>query len=893
MGDQPISYAWQWRRCDSNGADCQDLTGATSTSYTLTHDDVGSTVAVTVTATNPAGSTPSSTAPTDQILPSGLANTAQPTVATQPTPDGEDLVADPGSWSRASGTSYKYQWQHCDPNGQNCANITDASDSTYVPGEDDIGATIRVLVTASNSGDVGTASSQATPLIDAAAPGAGDAPVVTGVISSGSVLSASSGTWTGVGPLSIGYQWQRCDGSGQACTDISGATDSYYLLGRADLGNTVRVSVTATNASGSSTSVSSATSTVGTGSGDLSITAPPSITGVPAVGQTLSADPGTWSGNGTITYSYKWQTCDAAGQTCIDLLGATGQTYSPDHSDVGAFMRVIVTATDDTGVAYAAAIVSQSVADAQGPTNINLPTLSGSAQQGQQLSVSTGTWSGTAPTSYAYQWQRCDTEGTSCVSIEGATAASYTATRSDIGSTVRAIVTAATTQAWTFAQSAPSSVVVAATLENTVPPSISREALDGSTLTADAGVWNSSGEVSYAYQWQSCDPSGTQCADITGATDTTYALGDGDLGTALRVVVSATSDWGTRRMTSDPTAEVSIPQTPPVNTSPATVSGPPVDGQTLSADQGTWTGATPLSYDYQWQQCDQSGNACTDIDGATDSAYSLGDDDVGTTTRRRHGNQQPQLGHEHLRSDGDDRRFASQISPAIDGDSMQGYDLTADPGQTDGTAPTTYTYQWQRCDSTGQGCVDIPDATNDTYTPGASDVGYTIAIVITASNQAGSTTDTAPPTDVIAAAQPPANDVAPYIYGTTERGNVLSVGWTGAWTPDPTSYSYQWQRCDDAADQCQDIDGATDSSYTLGSSDVGWSIRAAVTATNPGGSTTAYSLPSASIASDPPPINRPRGSADSTKPEESVGPHQDPGSGARRCPTAISGRAAI
>ena len=86
-------------------------------------------------------------------------------------------------------------------------------------------------------------------------------PTVTGSAVQGQTLTAQPGSWSNV-PTSYGYQWRRCDGSGNSCTDITGATSAGYLLVAADVGSTVRVAVTAANGGGSSTAVSAPTAVV-------------------------------------------------------------------------------------------------------------------------------------------------------------------------------------------------------------------------------------------------------------------------------------------------------------------------------------------------------------------------------------------------------------------------------------------------------------------------------------------------------------------------------------------------------------------------------------------------------------------------------------------------------
>jgi hypothetical protein len=75
------------------------------------------------------------------------------------------------------------------------------------------------------------------------------------------------------------------------------------------------------------------------------------------------------------------------------------------------------------------------------PINTALPSIAGAALTGETLKVSNGTWTG-SPSSFAYQWQDCNSAGAACANIAGASASSYKLKGSDVGHTVRAIVTA-------------------------------------------------------------------------------------------------------------------------------------------------------------------------------------------------------------------------------------------------------------------------------------------------------------------------------------------------------------------------------------------------------------------------------------------------------------------
>jgi hypothetical protein len=298
-------------------------------------------------------------------------------------------------------------------------------------------------------------------------PGAG--PSVGGTAADGTTLTANPGTWNGTGPLTYTYQWERCDAAGSNCQDISGATQSSYTPSGNDVGSTIRVVVTATNDAGSSTPVTSAATAVTVPSAPSS-TSPPTIPGGGATrGQTLTADPGAWAGTGTITNTYQWQRCDANGANCHDIQGATHRTYTPTADDVGGTVRVVVGATNAVGAGAPVTSAAIPVAAAPAPTNTSAPAVGGSGAQGQPLTADPGTWSGTGPVTYTYQWQRCDASGANCEDIAGATDATYVPTGDDVGHTIRAEITATDDSGKpTTVTTTPTAPVVAASDPNDV-----------------------------------------------------------------------------------------------------------------------------------------------------------------------------------------------------------------------------------------------------------------------------------------------------------------------------------------------------------------------------------------------------------------------------------------
>ena len=114
------------------------------------------------------------------------------------------------------------------------------------------------------------------------------------------------------------------------------------------------------------------------------------------------------------------------------------------------------------GIVTALAVAGFSTAaSASAPTNQTPPAISGTAQEGTTLTASSGSWNGTTPIKYAYQWRRCDTSGAGCANIGGADSSTYLVRKGDIGKTVRVRVTAKNSDGTAQATSDPTDVVKA------------------------------------------------------------------------------------------------------------------------------------------------------------------------------------------------------------------------------------------------------------------------------------------------------------------------------------------------------------------------------------------------------------------------------------------------
>jgi len=200
-------------------------------------------------------------------------------------------------------------------------------------------------------------------------------PTVTGRAHQGDTLTASNGTWSN-NPTSFAYQWQRCAGDGSGCADIAGASAKAYTPVAADVDHALRVVVTASNADGQTTASSRPTQAVASSGAPVN-TAPPTVSGTAKIGESLTADPGTWTG-GPRRFTYQWQRCSSAGSGCFDIGGATGSIYGVGDADSGHTLRVEVTAHNGSGSSSTAASgTTDVVASPPPPPAVNhAPTLS-------------------------------------------------------------------------------------------------------------------------------------------------------------------------------------------------------------------------------------------------------------------------------------------------------------------------------------------------------------------------------------------------------------------------------------------------------------------------------------------------------------------------------------
>jgi Ig domain of plant-specific actin-binding protein len=154
----PASFSYRWLRCDTSGANCAAITGATASSYTPVTADVGSTLRGEVT---PAGGTATRSEPTQVVraLAAGPVvagtNATQvaanmPAITTAAPQVGSAATSSAGTWNIT--VTLARQWLRCDATGASCVAISGATAATYTPTAADRGSRLRVRVTASATG---------------------------------------------------------------------------------------------------------------------------------------------------------------------------------------------------------------------------------------------------------------------------------------------------------------------------------------------------------------------------------------------------------------------------------------------------------------------------------------------------------------------------------------------------------------------------------------------------------------------------------------------------------------------------------------------------------------------------------------------------------------------
>ena len=685
----------------------------------------------------------STTVPTiGRLALGGPVNTGLPTVSGSAV-QGQALSVTAGGWSGTPVPAVGYQWQDCDQSGNNCANVAGATSSSYVLGAGDLGDTVRVIVTATNSlGYAPVALAQSA--VVTGGPVNAALPVVSGAVQQGQAVSVSNGTWTGYPTPAYTYQWQDCNATGTGCSNITGATASSYTPAATDVAHTLIAIVTATNASGTVSTASAATGLVVGLISEFS-------SGLNAGGVPYAVTPGA---DGNV-----WFTDDSSATPAIGRITPTGviTEYSTGLNAGSKPLQGIVIGPDgnvwftDNGTTPAIGKLNPSTGAI---TEYSSGLISGSSPRFITVGADGNLWFG----DYGGAIGRITTAG---VITE------YTAGL-NTGSHPQGITAGPDGNLW-FTDNLAGAIGKITTAGVITEYSVTA-GLRGITSGPDGNLWftDSTGAIGrittagVVTKFSTGLNSGARPFYITPGADGNLwfqdsnpaGIGFGRI-TTTGVITEYTSGlpaglnpyeitagpdgniWFADEGTTKAIGRIAIGG--PVNTAQPTVSGTTQQGQTLTATTGTWTGYPAPTLTYQWQDCNTSGQNCTNITGATTNTYTLASGDVGNTVRvlasatNTFGAAAAPSAVTATVAD----PSAITVAPAISGVTQQGQALSATHG-TWSNSPTGYTYQWQDCNSLGGSCVNVAGATGSGYNLGVTDVAQTVRVVVTASTSGGS-----------------------------------------------------------------------------------------------------------------------------------------------------------
>ena len=865
-----VSYSYQWVAND--GTSDTDIAGATDSTYILVASDEGKAIKVRVSFTDDAGYAETLTsAPTAAVeaRPNSPA-IGSPTIGGTAQLD-ETLTADTSGISDADGltnATFSYQWVAND--GTTDTDITGATASTYILVASEEGKTVKVRVSFTDDAGHGeTLTSVATVAVAAAEPQEPPAlpQGLTGTVDHDAVTL----TWDDPDDGSItGYQILRRDraihaaGDFQVHVEDTGSAAASYVDQEVSPESSYVYRIKARNGTGLSGSSSyfRADTPVAPNS---PATGAPTIGGTAQVGGTLTADTsGIADADGLVNVSYSYQWVSNDGTLDTDIAGATDSTYILVASDEGKAIKVRVSFTDDA--ASEESLTSDATAAVEDTLTAEFHRVPNSHNGTDDFTFRILFSEPIAMSYRTFRDHSLEVAGGSVTQahrVNGRADLWVVKVVPDSDSDVILVLPAGRTCDMQGAVCTGDGKILSNQPEATVPgpspanssatgvPTISGAAQVGETLAADAtGIADADGltNVTFSYQWIASD--GTTDTDIPGATDSTYTLTANDEGKTIKVRVTFTDDAANNEtLTSGATAAVAARPNRPATGAPA-ISGTAQVGETMTAETSGIAdddGLANETFSYQWL----AGGLY--IQGATGSTYILVADDEGRTITVRVSFTDDAGNEETLTSTATAAVAAAEQEPQEPPALPQGLTGTVahdavsltwdDPGDASITG-----YQILRRDkalhAVGQFMVHVEDTGSAATSYVDRDVEPETRYVyrIKAINGAGLSERS----DYFGANTPPEpepepepNNPAtgePAISGTARVGETLTADTSGIADADGLSgatFSYQWVAADGTADT--DIPNATVSTYTLGTSDDGKTIKVRVTFTDDGG----------------------------------------------------------
>ncbi|MBT9470514.1 MAG: DUF4347 domain-containing protein [Pseudomonadota bacterium] len=482
-----------------------------------------------------------------------------------------------------------YQWK------ANGVDIGGATDSTFTPGQAQVGKTITV--TANYTDTLGTAESASSAATGAVAD-VNDDPTgsvtISGAATQGQTLTVANTLADPDGMGTVHYQW-KADGA-----DIGGATGSTFTLGQAQVGKAITVAASYTDVGGTAETMTSA-ATASVANINDAPTGAVTISGTATQGQVLTAGDTLADADGLGAVTYQWK---AGG---VDIGGATGSTFTLGQAQVGKAITVVASYTDGGG-----AVESRTSSATALVANVNdAPTgavaIAGTATQGETLSASNTLADLDGLGVVTYQWKADGAD------IGGATGATFTLGQAEVGKVIT--VTASYTDGGGTAETSTSATTAAVADANDAPTgtvAIAGAPTQGQVLTASNTLADLDGLGVVTYQWKA------DGVDIAGANAATLTLGQAQVGKAVSVVASYTDGAAHAESVASPATGL-IANVNDAPTGSLAINGSVAQGQTLSVSSTIIDpdGIAGGAISYQWRADG------VDIGGATGASFNL------------------------------------------------------------------------------------------------------------------------------------------------------------------------------------------------------------------------------------------------------------------------------
>ena len=536
---------------------------------------------------------------------------------------------------------------------------------------------------------------------------------------------------------------------------------------------------------------------------------PPTLSAQIHVWTALTVNPGTWTGDPTLTYQW------LRGEVLIE--GATSNRYTLQPEDAGEYIRARVVATNAACTPGTRSVET----DPRGPIELTElqshqpPSVVWTGRFEDAMSINPGRWNSLETPTFTYRWYR-DTVASSPVG----TAQEYQPTHADVGRTIIGHVHA----------TSPGFVPAARTLDGVeIPqgeppvrdgagPAISGDPRVGSVLTVSDGGWSGAALWTVAYTWARDN------VTIEGASSRTYTATADDVGRLISAEVSLTRPGHEPGTATAPAVRIGKGLAPVLAVNPV-LKGTGRVGSVLTVTPGAWSDPAPTTVQLQWLRDGLP------IPGATSSSLLLVERDRGRSIAVRVTGKRP--GHESAVFTTSATTAAlgtapvAMIKPTVTGTRKFGKELTVNPGAWSTAA--TFSYQWYR------GGAKVADATGMSYSLGAADIGKVIGVEVRALSTGHATGLANVTTGKIghAGKLKYSSKSKVKIKGKKKVGKKLKVSvkkktLRKRFGPDATKVTYQWYR------GSKKIKRATKATYRVAKADRGKKVSVRVTGTRIG-----------------------------------------------------------